>query len=61
MKQKHPKMDKYKISLKQKYEIEWVITRMAQYAVKVTSQQVKDAVKKVGNSRRKVYAYLMLS
>jgi len=58
MKKKHPKMDRYKISIKQKYEVDWVITRMAQYAIKVSSEDVKKAVKEVGNGRRKVYAYL---
>jgi hypothetical protein len=58
MKKKHPKMDRYKISLKQNYEVQWVITRMAQYAVHVTAQHVKDAVKEVGNSRQKVYRLL---
>jgi Protein of unknown function (DUF3606) len=58
MKKKHPKMDRYKISLKQPWEITWVITRMAQYAVKVTADQVRAAVKAVGNGRQKVYKYL---
>lgn len=58
---KHPKMDRYKISVKQKYEIDWVIIRMAQYAIKVSADQVRAAVKAVGNSRRKVYAYLAKS
>jgi len=55
---KHPKMDRYKISIKQKYEIDWVIIRMAQFAITVSADQVRAAVKAVGNSRRKVYAYL---
>jgi len=58
MKKKHPKMDRHLININQPYEVTWVITRMAQYAIKVSSDQVRAAVKAVGNSRRKVYAYL---
>lgn len=52
------KMDRYKISIKQKYEIDWVIKRMRNHGITVTADQVKAAVKSVGNSRRKVYAFL---
>ena len=54
-------MDRHLISINESYEIQWVITRMAQYAVKVTTKEVKAAVKAVGISRRKVYAYLSKS
>lgn len=58
MKKNHPKMDRHLISLKQKHEIDWVIKRMAKIGRVVTSEEVKNAVKAVGNSRRKVYTYL---
>ena len=61
MKKNRPKMDRHLISINESYEIQWVITRMAQYAVKVTTKEVKAAVKAVGISRRKVYAYLSKS
>lgn len=58
---KHPKMDRHLININEPYEVQWVITRMAKYAVKVTAKEVKAAVKAVGISRRKVYAYLSKS
>lgn len=61
MKKNRPKMDRHLISINEPYEIQWVITRMAQYAIKVTSKDVKAAVKEVGRSRHKVYAYLSKS
>lgn len=51
-------MDKYKISLKQKYEIDWVVKKMAKEGIIVTHDQVKACVKEHGNSRRKVYYWL---
>ena len=58
MAKKHPKMDRYKISLKQKYEIDWVIKKMKSEGITVTSDQVKQCVKEHGNGRRKVYYWL---
>lgn len=55
---KHQKLDPYFISLKQRYEIEWVINRFQRIGIAITAQDVKDVVKKVGKSRKKVYNYI---
>lgn len=51
-------MDKYLIATKQRWELEYVMDRMAQENVFVTMQQVKEAIKDCGRSRRQVYSYL---
>lgn len=58
MKKQH-KMDPNLISTKQVYELDWVIERFRKKLdIGLTRQDVKDAVKAVGKSRRKVYAHL---
>lgn len=55
---KHPKLDPYFISLKQKYEVTYIIARFKKMGINVDALDIKVAVKNVGKSRKKVYAYL---
>ena len=54
-------MDKHLISLKQPYEVAWVIKKMAKEHIIVTKSDVSQAVKTLkSHSRRKVYKYFRL-
>jgi len=55
---KHPKIDRYKVSISQKHELDYVVSRYKKLGFKVTAANIKKAVKDVGASRRKVYLYL---
>jgi len=56
---KHPKMDQHLIS-NQKWEIEYVVSKLKNEGITVTAEQVKVAVKKCNNSRRKTYGVLRI-
>ncbi len=58
MKKNHPKLDPNFISTKQVYELDYVVNRFHKKGINISRQDVKEAVKKVGKSRRKVYAEL---
>lgn len=55
---KHPKLDPNLVSLKQKYEIDYIVGKFHKEGVKITSTNIRQAVNKVGRIRRKVYAWL---
>lgn len=52
-KKKHPKMDSKLVATKQKQEIDYIAKRY-----KIPVKYVRKAVKKIGRSRRLVYAEL---
>lgn len=55
---KHPKLDPYFISLKQKYELTHVQNKFHKEGIQLSLDDIKAIVKTVGKSRRKVYAYI---
>jgi hypothetical protein len=57
---KHPKLDPYLISLKQKYELTYIVARFKKLGITVTADDVRAAVRAVGKSRRKVYNRLKM-
>ena len=55
----HPKMDRYLIAINQPYEVEWVKEVMLKkYGITTEKVEIKNAVKRVGHLRRKVYAFI---
>jgi len=53
-----PHLDPNFVALKQKYELDYIVSRYKKLGFVVTSQNIRQAVKEVGKSRRKVYLYL---
>lgn len=55
---KHPKLDPNLVAISQKYELDYIVGKFKKEGTKITSKDIREAVKKVGRSRRKVYGWL---
>lgn len=55
---KHPKIDPYVISIKQKHEVPRIIKKFRKEGYIITALEVRAIVKSIGRSRRKVYRFI---
>lgn len=55
---KHPKLDPNLVAISQKYELDYIVGKFKKEGTKITSANIRVAVKSVGRSRRKVYGWL---
>lgn len=55
---KHPKLDPYFISLRQKYEITYIVSKFRGEGYIITPLEVRAVIKTVGKSRHKVYNFI---
>lgn len=55
------KMDKKLVSVNQESELDTIVQKMKEEGIKISRDDVREAVKEAGRSRAKVEAYLRLN
>jgi DNA polymerase III delta subunit len=55
MTKKHPKLDPHVISLKQKYEVDYIVAKFKKEGIAITKDNITAMVKLYGRSRRVIY------
>ena len=57
-KKTHKKMDRYLIATLEPHEIEYIQKKFHKEGITTHKKEIQNAVKQVGHSRRKVYAFI---